>query len=1188
METHCVLNDIMFAPACHSATCRPSQARQVRRSNRCMSSRRLQKEPSRGGLRSGGSSFKHRRPPPEPTAQDVLRAIRSSPARFQVSLCLDSCTEATGGTDSSGNATPALVPLLECGVGDSDMLVEFQRVVMSLRRPNGSLTPEEQLEWKIFAGNDDNQLIFAKDALDHMWAFANDAVMRLRSAGVFARCILPMLQLVMQCKATQPVKGHQQWNRIVVMRIVDEDGLVTSSWVQSLQLPPNNPSAAPVLSNPSLTPLVDKMLEANATTHQPTVVILRGIPGSGKSSLGRDIQAICKDRGVKCVVCSADLFFENPRGYEFDVKKLDRAHKASQQAFNAATKDRKTRLIVVDNTNTQRWEYEPYETVAQHRGCAIEILEMHCPDVITSMHMAMRNSHGVPVPKVVSMYLRWEYDERGHLFSPSFAYPLVNKNPMSENRHAEVTFVGLFLEDSARGRLLADVEPMYPNVFTEHVTLFYKPTRSYVQAVPIGEKYSVNAVSMVHDAFGQTLTVELDDRVTLSTHNKVSHITISTQNNVGASYSNDLLNSNAKRVPLNDSGGIPVNVRMGAALKIQGQRVLITESPIAPFVGLRAPYHCDKESSLMASSLFILHVDMDAISNICLEQDGHKSDDGVSPPLSTIRLQEQLLHHMGSPCSTRRLLCIQPGSNDQQPQTQDLSRIFAGAASRGLVFDEVFSLPSDYTPLAFPQLIEKEAQKNGARTVTVVPLSGDRCKLSLESYASDCNQFTLNVMNFATQLQNPALRGVMDSVGIATSEEIRHYVNRSMHLINASWLSLLQSIGYTGRISNVQRSDCSFTGTKSNLINLCVEVPVSVYQILDKSLDKLQDAFVASMKSNGIDRIVHNSSSPGQMCFQVCANVNCLPVFGLNIMLNSSPKARRLSSSNLSLEQLQFCAQQRMAAQFLQDRDLYEILVNCIRAILIAHCPSHPSDNASLNLVGEYLTVMFLREQNLSTLCSNTTEKDQLAVLSHFLAYLQHWSIDQWIAELAKVPCSGLVRDLVANGTFQAIVRDCASASECAKIHLQNQSASHELALSNWLAALVSPSKKYIKVPDEQQINYDLRAILADGAAPGSAALVNALVQNAIFAAAYEHAPHSQLWLGPRMDCGVGVQITVKSKESLVQLMNELQSSKLVDRTTGNCLVSQMQLVRHTDGHVMTCYGDNLSMEALEHWIMAD
>lgn len=1158
-----------------------------------MSSRRLQsaKDPSRGGLRSGGSSFKHRRPPPEPTAQDVLRAIRSSPARFQVSLCLDSCIAATGGADGSGNPSPALVHLLECGVEDSDMLVEFQRVVMSLRRPKGNLAPEEHLDWQIFAGNDGSQLIFAKDALDRMWAFANDAVMRLRSTGVFARCILPTLQLVVQSNAaTQAVKGHQQWNRIVVTRIVDDDGPVTSSWVQSLQLPPNDPSAALILSNPSLVPLVDKILEANATTHRPTVIILRGIPGSGKSSLGRDIQAVCKDRGVKCVVCSADLFFETPRGYEFDVKKLDRAHKSSQETFRAATKDSRTRLIIVDNTNTQRWEYEPYETVAQRQGCAIEILEMHCPDAITSMHMGMRNSHGVPVPKVVSMHLRWEHDERAHVFSPTFAYPLVNKNPVSENRHAEVTFVGLFLEDSARERLLASVEPMHPNVFTEHVTLFYKPTRSYVQAVPIGEKYSVNAVSMVHDAFGQTLTVELDDRVTLSTHNKVSHITISTQNQVGASYSNDLLDSNAKRVPLNDSGGIPVDVCMGAALKIQGQRVLIANSPIAPFAGHRTPLAYDKES---ASSLFVLHLDMNEISNIFVDCDSHDSGGDMSPLLSKIRLREQLLHHMGSPCTTRRLLCVQPGPTGQQPQSQDLSRIFSGTTARGLVFDEVFFLPSDYTPMAFPQLIQKEALKSGARSVTVVNLSGDRCKLSLHTNASDCNQFTLNMLNLGAQLPNPALRGVMDSVGITTTEEIRYYVNRSMHLINASWLSLLQSIGYTGRRSTVQRSDCSLVDTNSHLIDLCVEVPVSVYQILDKSLDKLQNAFVASMKSNGIDRIVQNSSLPGQLCFQVCANMNYLPVFALNIILNSSRKARRLSSSKLSLEQLQFCAQQRTSVQHLQDRDIFEMLVNCIRVILIAHCSSHPSDNATLSLMGEHLSAIFLREHNVSTLFSNSTEKDRLAVLSRFLAYLQHWTIDQWSAEIAKVPCSDFIRDLVADGTMQTIVRNCASASECTQLQLQNHSTSQELSsnsLLNWLAALISPPTKYSKIPDDQQINYDLRVTLADGAAPGSAALVNALIYNAIAPTSYEHPSisQSQLWLGPRMDCGVGVQITVRSKKTLVQLMNKLQSSKLVDMTTGNCLTSQMHLVRHNDGQIMVCYGDSLSMETLESWIMAD
>eukprot|EP00644_Phytophthora_capsici_P017669 jgi/Phyca11/571513/estExt2_Genewise1.C_PHYCAscaffold_420300 len=162
------------------------------------------------------------------------------------------------------------------------------------------------------------------------------------------------------------------------------------------------------------------MLSGNTAMKRPVVVILRGIPGSGKSTLGREIEVICRHRGVAFTACSADFFFETPRGYVFDVSKLGAAHSKCKAEFARAVHGDTPRkadggkatqhVVLVDNTSTQRWEYETYEHIATSSGSHVHIVEMRCEDAFMAYRMGQRNSHGVPPDKVVSMFMRWEED----------------------------------------------------------------------------------------------------------------------------------------------------------------------------------------------------------------------------------------------------------------------------------------------------------------------------------------------------------------------------------------------------------------------------------------------------------------------------------------------------------------------------------------------------------------------------------------------------------------------------------------------------------------------------------------------------------------------------------------------------------------------------------------------------------
>ena len=89
----------------------------------------------------------------------------------------------------------------------------------------------------------------------------------------------------------------------------------------------------------------------------PTLLILRGISGSGKSSIARALSDRFPPGYV--AVCNADAYFQRSGTYTFNVAELGAAHESCRRAFDAAVR-RRTPLIILDNTNTTLREYAPY------------------------------------------------------------------------------------------------------------------------------------------------------------------------------------------------------------------------------------------------------------------------------------------------------------------------------------------------------------------------------------------------------------------------------------------------------------------------------------------------------------------------------------------------------------------------------------------------------------------------------------------------------------------------------------------------------------------------------------------------------------------------------------------------------------------------------------------------------------
>lgn len=119
--------------------------------------------------------------------------------------------------------------------------------------------------------------------------------------------------------------------------------------------------------------------------------IMRGLPGSGKSTLVTQLKSMYK----RAVVCSADDYFMRDGKYQFDLKKRPDAHKFCQSNAEDACR-RNCHVIIIDNTNVRYWEMSVYLKLAKTYGYIIVTVQPKTPWRFDPVELASRNTHGVP------------------------------------------------------------------------------------------------------------------------------------------------------------------------------------------------------------------------------------------------------------------------------------------------------------------------------------------------------------------------------------------------------------------------------------------------------------------------------------------------------------------------------------------------------------------------------------------------------------------------------------------------------------------------------------------------------------------------------------------------------------------------------------------------------------------------
>lgn len=141
-------------------------------------------------------------------------------------------------------------------------------------------------------------------------------------------------------------------------------------------------------------------MEEMTPLYKGDLILLRGIPGSGKSTIGEIILQTTQQQ-QKPDVLSADNFFVDDKGnYNFDSTKLKEAHNLCQQKCAERMRLEFSRIVVA-NTFTQEWEMEPYFEMAKRYGYRVHTL------IVENRH-GSKNLHNVPDDKLEQMKDRFE------------------------------------------------------------------------------------------------------------------------------------------------------------------------------------------------------------------------------------------------------------------------------------------------------------------------------------------------------------------------------------------------------------------------------------------------------------------------------------------------------------------------------------------------------------------------------------------------------------------------------------------------------------------------------------------------------------------------------------------------------------------------------------------------------------
>ncbi|NXI77742.1 N4BP2 protein, partial [Rhipidura dahli] len=181
--------------------------------------------------------------------------------------------------------------------------------------------------------------------------------------------------------------------------------VVSNAWdgSPSLKVWGNQDSNSKLNLSQAQQPRVCHMMRKKMHLIGQVLVLLRGVPGSGKSYLARNL---LEDNPGGIILSTDDYFYKHGQ-YHYDPDCLGEAHdwnrKRAKEAF-----EMRISPIIIDNTNIQAWEMKPYVTLAQQFKYKVMFREPDTWWKFKPKELERRNIHGVSKEKIKRMLERYE------------------------------------------------------------------------------------------------------------------------------------------------------------------------------------------------------------------------------------------------------------------------------------------------------------------------------------------------------------------------------------------------------------------------------------------------------------------------------------------------------------------------------------------------------------------------------------------------------------------------------------------------------------------------------------------------------------------------------------------------------------------------------------------------------------
>lgn len=107
---------------------------------------------------------------------------------------------------------------------------------------------------------------------------------------------------------------------------------------------------------------------------EPTVLLLRGVNGSGKTEYSKKVSALVKES----VVLSTDNFFTKDGVYVYDASKVPEAVQFVLEKLKELF-EKKTQFIVIDDKHLTVDEMKPYINLAKEKSYNVTVVDIQTP-----------------------------------------------------------------------------------------------------------------------------------------------------------------------------------------------------------------------------------------------------------------------------------------------------------------------------------------------------------------------------------------------------------------------------------------------------------------------------------------------------------------------------------------------------------------------------------------------------------------------------------------------------------------------------------------------------------------------------------------------------------------------------------------------------------------------------------------